>query len=313
MYIYIYIYIYTLYIHVCIHTEDTFDELMADFRPKRSRNLLLRLLFDPSCPTPEHPGQYKDPAGRFALDTSKKGEAAKERTTYSGNLGQWFRQSATERKVDRVMRAHPSYAIGKSGEEKTMMFRTFLAPPVDPRNVTPLSLDDELVVIFCSTDVSGWSEKLTDSAQNCSHEIWDKLFATTAFSQTRDFRVGAYVCMNADGQRCWYKNGTSDFEGFSGKEYTAINVAVSSLAVKRTRARLARMVAEHAATTPAGVLAQFDPATVAVSLMAYIDDAVTRLACPRKYASTVFEVYRDEVVATWARFGFTVDIEESLT
>lgn len=92
----------------------------------------------------------------------------------------------------------------------------------------------------------------------------------------------------------WYMNGSSNFEGYTGKQVTVINVATSMRFVVFARIRLATLA------TPGGELDGFNMKTVTPALMSYIDDAVTKIEVPRRFAHKTFKVFRDATNDAWA-------------
>jgi len=290
--------------------EDTFEEAFTPGpRNRIKRKMLLRMCSDPDCPTPGSPGTA--PKIMFA-DTLKKPEPAKERIAYSSPLYIRFKQSRTERTLRKTMRHHPSFAIGKSGPEADKMYRRFNAMPEnpgDPGNDPDLKKD---CVVFLSTDVSGWSERLAGDIQATLHAVCDEYYGTTLFSENAQFTEGARVMMNAGGYRLYYTNGTADFEGYRGFEYTLLNIAASSRTVKDLRTKLSGLASEaRKKNDKTSIWRNFQAKSLRVILMSYIDDAATRLQCRRKHAAEIRKMYLQQAEETWARWSMLIDARKS--
>jgi hypothetical protein len=269
---------------------DTLAEAMGEVKvPFYKKNMILRATFDKNAPLPSG----KPPERTCVVGTLLKPEPHKKRVAYSGAMADRIAQSKTERAVSDTLSALPSFAVTKTGPEKDERFDKFSRPPVQ------VSGAGYLVALYYSFDVSGWSENMPGALQTASHEVWDEYFGGRDFRETSKNHVGATVTARSDGMKAWYINGDANFEGYNGKEMTAMHIAVMRVAVKKLRA--------------AAAAAQIDVPSRAlrVMLMAYIDDGVAKMTLPAVHARVLFQMFRDIVTTTWADHGLAIEPKKS--
>lgn len=272
---------------------DTMKQAMDDFVDKDLRNMLARMLFDPDCPMPEDTAEIVEEISAVML----KPESHKERIAYMNNLRSRLRQSLTEATVSAVMKDHPSFAPVKSGVEKDAAFEELAAPPPSTRDVPMAKAfsGSHWVTVYYSFDITGWSENMPLSIQVRSHKVWDKFTGGAEFSDTTSNHHRSKVYMNNGGVKAWYTNGGANFEGYNGKEMTALHIAILTMAVRNLRNKCPDI--------PASMLR--------INLQAYIDDGIAKMTLPSNVCERAFEQWEEAVVETWARFGFTVEPKKS--
>lgn len=260
---------------------DTFLEAEAGNRPPAKKNMLLRLLFDDTCPMPDEAKQYAEEISGSLL----KPESMKERIAYSNHLASRQRQSRTEQGVHDIMSRHPSFAVVKTGVERDVRFDEFSRAPVRFGDVA----------CFFSFDVTGWSANMPGNIQVASHEVWDELYRGGHYMETAKNHMGARVYSDNAGFFAWYENAGANFEGYNGKEMTALHIAIMTEAAYRLRAAHPEIPA----------------ADLRIMLMSYIDDGVARIEMPQNVVRRVFASLKRIVVDTWAEYGFTIDVLKS--
>jgi len=269
---------------------DTLEEGLSDDRERHMKNFLLRMMYDPGCPMPED----KHVENGIA-EAGLKGESHKKRIFYSNAVGSRMKQSQTDETVGSVMSSHPSFAIQKTGVERDDAFEELASPPDVTAFHERTNVYALLVSLMYSFDIKGWSSGMATDIQKASHEVWDELTGTTAFSETEKNHHMAKVYVNQDGIKAWYTNGSANFEGYNGKEMTALHIAIMSIAVRRLRARLPDV----------------NPAYLTIVLQAYIDDGLAKMVLPADIAPRVFQEWCNVVVDTWAEFGFQIERKKS--
>lgn len=269
---------------------DSLEEGLSDDRPRHMKNFLLRMMYDPGCPMPENLCREH----RIA-EAGLKGESHKKRIFYSNCVSSRMHQSMTEETVGGVMTSHPSFAIQKTGVERDDAFEELASPPDVGAYQGRTGLYADLTALMFSFDIKGWSSGMASDIQRTSHEVWDQVTGTTNFTQTEANHHLARVYVNQDGMKVWYTNGSANFEGYNGKEMTALHIAIMSIAVQRLRDRLPDV----------------DPQSLSIVLQAYIDDGLAKLVLPKENALSVFYVWCNVVVDTWAEFGFTIERKKS--
>jgi len=270
---------------------DTLDEGLSDDRPREEKNFLLRMMYDNTCPMPED--HYVDAEG--LAEAGLKGESHKKRIYYSNKVASRLKQSRTDATVGDVMEAHPSFAIEKTGVERDNAFEKLSAPPSSSDYWERTGDSRDLAVLYYSFDIKDWSSGMASDIQKASHEVWDHFTGTKEFSETEGNHHLAKVYVNQDGVKAWYTNGSANFEGYNGKEMTALHIAIMTIAVRRLRE----------------ALPDIDPKLLSISLQAYIDDGLAKLVLPKEEAMRVFKVWCDVVVDTWAEFGFKIERKKS--
>lgn len=249
------------------------------------KNMITRLLFDDDCPMPGSKRLSDDHVIKFFIKA--EGHKDPARGIFSSNLLDRQAQSWMEKAVEKVARNHPSFMIGASSDQRDAK--------VQELTLRPTNFD--IVPMYYSFDISGWSAKMPKEPQRISHQIWAELYGGHLFTKATQINEGAYIYLALDGYRGWYRNTESNLEGFNGKEMTMILVTLLSLSVKVWRKRVveAEILTEEVAST-----------TVAL-LFAYIDDGLSRIDLPRDRAVAAFTLYKECVIETFARCGYTVE------
>jgi len=260
---------------------DTLREAEEGERAQWKTNMLLRLLFDPKCPMPDVENHYLEEISGTLL----KPESHKERIAYSNHLASRQKQSRCEEGVDEVMKYHPAFAIKKTGVERDERFDEFSKGTSSPDGVA----------LWFSFDVKGWSANMPWNIQVASHEVWDELYGGMNYRETTANHVGSTVYVDNAGFFAWYKNPGANFEGYNGKEMTALHIAIMTEAGYRLRAAFPSITHE----------------SLRIMLMSYIDDGVARIEAPKKQAIEIFAKFKEVVIQTWAEFGFTIEIAKS--
>lgn len=270
---------------------DTLEEGISEVRNPRKRNFLMRMIYDASCPMPEDDFHETKGVSQAGL----KGESHKKRIFYSNHVASRMHQSRCDATVGEVMRHHPSFAIQKTGVERDDIFNELSSPPSDAEFAARTGIARPVCTLFYSFDIKGWSASMPGDIQKTSHEVWDEFTDTDNFSRTSANHEGAVVYCAQDGLTSWYTNGTANFEGYNGKEMTALHIAIMTIAVRRLRGRLPNV----------------DPRVLSITLQAYIDDGLARLVLPKDIAMMVFNEWCEVVVETWRDFGFTIERKKS--
>lgn len=267
---------------------DTMKEALGDTRDAALNNMITRLLFDNDCPMPGTTSLSSDRAIKFFVKA--EGHKDPARGIFSANLRDRQAQSWMERAVDQVAREHPSFMIGQPINEREAKVIQLTSRPKHPDHLP----------LFYSFDISGWSAKMPAEPQRISHRIWSKLYGGHLFDKATGINEGAFVYLNLEGYRGWYTNTASNLEGFNGKEMTMVLVALLSLSVKRWR----RLVVSE------GLLEVSQANSISALLFAYIDDGLSRIDLPKDKAAPLFALYKQTVIDTFSRCGFTVEISK---
>jgi len=273
---------------------DTVAEGLGDKMPLYKRNMLMRMIFDPHCPMPgDEENVYPE---EVVAKSDGKPESHKDpnRSIFSSNLQTRFAKSVMEASVGEVACNNPSNMIGASPEKRAVRIRaatTHMATAA--ADVTPF---------FYSFDVKGWSPLMAASVQEMSHEVWGRLFRTDLFNRSSQFIQGARVYVNNGGYKGWYVNTESNFEGFDGKEVTALNSSMLALSVKRWRADPAVVA----------ITTQAERNSFSALLLAYIDDGMARVEIPRGAARAMelFGHFKRVCRETFAGCGFTIEVSK---
>lgn len=267
---------------------DTVWEATRRYNMGNKANMITRLIYDDECPMPGKQVLSTEHVIKFFVKSEGHKEPA--RGIFSANLMDRQAQSWMEKGVEAVAKHHPSYMIGQG---------------VDVREARVIQLTTrpervDWVALYYSFDISGWSAKMPREPQRISHEIWADLYGGHMFRRAHEINEGSFIYLNMDGYMGWFRNTHANLEGFNGKEMTMVLVALLSLSVRRWRVKV---VAE--AIMPDEVA----QATSAL-LFAYIDDGLSRIDLPRKYASRAFELYKTTVIETFHMCGFTVEVSK---
>jgi len=267
---------------------DNFDEAVNPDRPRGNGNMLVRMLTDSSAPMPgvahmRGPHHHK-------IDTKPEGHKDPARGIYSGNLADRLDQSWMEAAVESVATKHPSYMIGADTAAREERIRT----------IVDRTMRHDLVDVFYSFDVAGWSPRMDPRIQEVSHSIWAALFDSDLFRSAGAINNGARIYMNKSGFTGWFINPGANLEGYNGKEMTMVLVALMAQAVAVWR----RQIVEDNLCTRA------EASRWAAVLLAYIDDGLAKLTLPRERAEALFMAFQKCTVKSFADCGFTVEISK---
>lgn len=270
---------------------DSLEEAEDASTPRYKKNFLMRMLYDSGCPMPETDVNE----GQGIAQAGLKGESHKKRIFYSNNVASRLLQSKCDATVGEAMSSHPSFSIQKTGVERDDIFNDLSSPPNEEEFLRITGISTLVCALFYSFDIKGWSASMPGDIQKASHAVWDHFTGTDLFSRTSRNHDGAIVYCIQDGLTSWYTNGTANFEGYNGKEMTALHIAIMIVAVRELRVRVP----------------DIDPRMLSITLQAYIDDGLARLVLPRATAMRVFNIWCDVVVEAWAGFGFTIERKKS--
>lgn len=249
------------------------------------KNMITRLLFDSDCPMPGRQMLANEHLIKFFMKA--EGHKDPARGIFSSNLVDRQAQSWMETAVEKVARNHPSFMIGTPVNERDMRIKELTTPTTRPGYVT----------LYYSFDISGWSAKMPGEPQRISHKIWADLYGGHMFRYATQINEGATIYLDLDGYYGWFKNTAANLEGFNGKEMTMILVALLSLSVRFWREEV---VSE-------GALTAEEALETSAFLLAYIDDGLCRIDLPRPKAVAAFEIYKNCVIRTFSRCGYSVE------
>jgi hypothetical protein len=254
-------------------------------RNKHHGNMLTRMVFDSAAPMPgiRHMGHPRD----HKIDIKPEGHKDPARGIYSGNLRDRLNQSWMEAAVQTVCEHHPAYMIGADAETRDSRVRAIVDRPHDLN----------MVALYYSFDIAGWSPRMAPAPQHASHAIWADLYNEELFRTASLITDGSRVYMNKQGFSGWYVNPGANFEGYNGKEMTMILVSLMSLTVKEWRLRI---VAD-------GVATNLEAESWAALLLAYIDDGLTKMLLPRARAVRLFTIFKECTEEVFAWCGYTVE------
>lgn len=267
---------------------------ISDTLPKWKRNMLMRMIFDKNCPMP---GNEEDLYLEEAVNkTDGKPESHKDpyRSIFSACLVTRFKKSIMEKSVGEVSQNNPTNMIGATTSKKLERIRAATSLMCTaPGLTTPF---------YYSFDVKGWSPLQPASVQQMSHRVWGELFPTTLFAESTRLMQGATVYVCSKGYTGWYINTESNFEGYDGKELTALNSSMLALSVKRWR-------------VDPGVVAIATPAersTFSALLLAYIDDGMARVELPYETvrSAQLFEIFKNVCRETFLGCGFVIEVSK---
>jgi len=252
------------------------------------KNMLTRLIFDSECPMPGR--ETMNPEHVIKMFVKAEGHKDPARAIFSSNLADRQAQSWMEKAVERVAIRHPSFMIGQEVDVREARVVELTRAPTQV----------DMLALYYSFDISGWSAKMPAEPQRISHKLWAELYGGHLFKRATEVNEGAHIYVDIEGYFGWYKNTHSNLEGFNGKEMTMVLIALLSLSVKRWR----RQVVEEEVMTA-------DEANGCSALLfAYIDDGLSRLDLPRRIAVRAFEIYKRTVIETFDRCGFSVEVSK---
>lgn len=267
---------------------DTFEEAVNPARNQKHGNMLTRMVFDSDIPMPgvRHFGHVTDQK----VDIKPEGHKDPARGIYSGNIHDRLNQSWMEAAVHDVAVNHPAFMIGADSATRDARVRLIVDRPHDP----------DLVALFYSFDVSGWSPRMPPEVQHISHTIWALLYAEILFRNAHLITDGSRIYMNKGGYMGWYKNPGTNLEGYNGKEMTMLLITLMSLTVKRWRA----MLVEE------GLATEVEVRKWSAVLLAFIDDGLSKLVLPRDRAEVLFDRFKTCSVSTFSACGFTIEMSK---
>ena len=264
---------------------DTLAEGREQARLGSKRNMITRLLFDDDCPMPGKEKLSEEHVIKFFVKA--EGHKDPARGIFSANLTDRQAQSWMEKAVEKVAVNHPSFMIGASSDLKEVKIRQLTSRPkmVD------------WVALYYSFDISGWSAKMPAEPQRISHKIWSTLYGGHLFDRATEINEGSIIYVNLEGYYGWYRNTAANLEGFNGKEMTMILVALLSLSVRVWRKKVVE----------ANLLSEDEASKTTALLFAYIDDGLSRIDLPREKAVDAFNCYKECVIETFNKCGFSVE------
>jgi hypothetical protein len=265
---------------------DSAELAVDERRNNKHANMLLRMVFDPECPMPGK--RYFGHAHDHKADMKPENYKDPARCIYSGNIRDRLNQSWMESAVESVARYHPSFMVGADSVTKEERVRSLLTKPVR----------GEMVAMYYSFDVSGWSSKMPAMPQRAAHAFFGELFDEPLFRRAHEINEGARVYMNKQGFRGWYENPVANFEGYNGKEMTCVLITLLSMSVERWRAEV----------SASGMATMEEMQRYSAMLQAYIDDGMARLDLPADRAEELFRIFRGVVVVVFAECGFSVEV-----
>jgi hypothetical protein len=239
------------------------------------RNMLLRFLFDPTCPDAEKARiniSRKEHVHRvgFKMEAHK----TEARLFFIGNHSDRLVQSEMEENVHRIALHTPGYMIGQTPEFATQKVMRMVSPDLAP---------DESI-FYLNFDISAWSPGMRDDIQRLSHEIWGEVFDRKEFSFAHKINEGAIVVLNKRGYAGAYVNPGANFEGYNGKEMTFLHCALMGYSVYRYR---------RATTTK-----------LTIQLQAFIDDGLAAFKDKKENGSAAFIEFATIVEETYQALGF---------
>lgn len=240
--------------------------------------MLLRYLFDDSCPTV---AKARNRLGRASHvhRVGFKMEAHKpvSRLFFIGNYTDRLVQSEMEENVHRIALHCPGYMIGQSTEFKTKKIMGMVAP----------RLEHDERVYFLNFDISAWSPGMRDDIQRLSHAAWGEVFDRPEFHLAHRINEGATIALNKRGYRASYINPGANLEGYNGKELTFLHCALMGYSVYRYRRG-----SGHEVTVP---------------LAAYIDDGLASFREKAVNGSRRFLEFAGVVEETYQSLGFLLE------
>jgi len=264
---------------------DTTELAMQPDKPQRFGNMLTRMVFDKEIAMPgvRHYGHEHT----HKIDIKPEGHKDPARGIYSGNLRDRLNQSWMEAAVQQVGRNHPAFMIGADTEARDARVKTIVERP---HNV-------EMIAVYYSFDISGWSPRMPPEPQHISHRIWGDLYNEPLFKTAHTITDGSTVYMNKNGFAGWFVNSGANFEGYNGKEMTMILITLMSLTVRTWRTYLV----QNRLATPR------EADGWSAVLLAYIDDGLAKLILPKDRVEVLFEAFKDCTVDTFGRCGYTIE------
>jgi hypothetical protein len=259
--------------------EEDLDDVMDDQEDSfRRRNMLLRYLFDPSCPTVNR-ARLTFGRSTHVHRVGFKMEAHKPvaRLFFIGNYTDRIIQSEMEENVHRVALHCPGYMIGQSTEFKVKKIMGMVAP----------RLEFDETVYFLNFDISAWSPGMRPEVQRISHELWGEVFDRQEFNLAYKINEEATIALNKRGYKASYRNNGANLEGYNGKEMTFLHCALMGYSVFRYR-----RASGHDLTVP---------------LAAYIDDGLASFRDKISQGPTRFLQFADTVEETYQSLGFLLE------
>lgn len=245
---------------------------------KYRRNMLLRYLYDPTCPVPTQ-AAVKLTRKEHVHRVGFKMEAHKpvSRLFFIGNMTDRMVQSEMEENVHRVALNCPGYMIGQTPELTTRKIMSMVAP----------SLQHDERVYYFNFDISAWSPGMRDDIQRISHESWGEVFDCAHFYNAHRINEKSTILLNKRGYSAKYVNPGANLEGYNGKEMTFMHCALMGYSVHRYRRATGH--------------------EVSIPLAAYIDDGLAAFKEHARHGTARFLQFCDFVEDTYQRLGFQLE------
>jgi hypothetical protein len=258
--------------------EDIYEALETNPDAPYKRNMLLRYLFDPNCPTED---RARAGLGRsihvHRLGFKMEAHKTKARGFYIGNMQDRLVQSEIEENIHRIASDCPGYMIGQNTEFSVRKIMHMVAPQLAP---------DERV-FYLNFDLKGWSPGMRSEPQVISHEVWAEVFDRPHIATARKINEGAVVILNKRGYVGAYINPVANFEGYNGKEMTFLHCALMGYSVMRYN----RQYHEKRA----------------VELCAFIDDGLATFREKLDRGATTFLNFVQTVSDTYNSLGYILE------
>lgn len=259
--------------------EEHLDDVMSDEPDSfRRRNMLLRYLFDSTCPTPEKARKLLTrPEHVHRVGFKMEAHKPIARLFFIGNYTDRIVQSEMEENVHRVALHCPGYIIGQSPEFITTKIMQMVAPT--------LAYDEE--VFFLNFDISAWSPGMRPDVQRISHDIWGEVFDRGEFRHAHRINEKSTIVLNKRGYQAAYINDGANLEGYNGKEMTFLHCALMGYSVYRYRRETGH--------------------DLSIPLAAYIDDGLAAFKDKVSNGPTRFLKFAEVVEDTYQRLGFLLE------
>jgi hypothetical protein len=262
--------------------EEELTEAMEDRpTPAYKRNMLMRYLFDDTCPTQEKARKMLGRADHVHR-VGFKMEAHKPiaRLFYIGNMADRLIQSEMEENVHRIAQKAPGYMIGQTSEFSISKTMRMVAPSITP---------DERV-FYLNFDLKRWSPGMAQLPQRMTHALFGEIFDRPEFLLAHKINENAIVLLNKRGYNAAFRNQVGNFEGYNGKEMTWLHCSLMGYSVYRYRKQSGH--------------------TITIELCAFIDDGLatfkdSEVNGPKRFLALVASVRE-----TYESLGFVLEISK---
>jgi hypothetical protein len=267
---------------------DDYETATDAMRNRRHGNMLMRMIFDPTCPMP---GVRYVLAQHFhKIEQKPEGHKDPLRAIFSSNLWDRLIQSWMEEAVTQVTRNHPAFMIGANIATREARVSTLLTRNHNPRELT----------LYYSFDIKGWSPLMPAIVQRLSHANWAKLYDEPMFRMAHQINEDSTVYMNKNGYTGWIVNPGSNFEGYNAKEMTFILITLMAMSVKEWR----RVV------VAGGLLTVLEAEELSVTLMAYIDDGLAKSTVRRAIGTELMNIWKECTLRVFLSCGFQLEVKK---